>query len=206
MGNPRQTGDTFYHPVPISTLAMNSSLYLFPRPVLEEPPAMEAVIAVLRGCGFLGEPLDPGLFRVGGGFFRHITFAGCSPHLKLEPESETDGDFTCLRLWEERVPRLRIAPQRGRPRCPACRTAVAGWKERLSDWKQDATGRWVCPACGKESRVAELDWRQYGVAARLLVEVTRVWPGEALPTDGLLAELGAGTGRAWGFAWAEGGF
>ena len=182
---------------------MNTSLYLFPLPVLDEPPPAQQVEAVLRQCGFLGDSLGEGRYRVGGNFFGQITFAGCSPHLKLEPAEEGDADFTHLRLWEESRPRLKVAPQRGRPRCRGCGAAVPGWKERLPQWQEDATSRWHCAECGSEMRVAELDWRQYGVAARLLVEVRQVWPGEALPGDALLRQLESGTGRSWSYAWAE---
>jgi len=181
---------------------MNTSLYLFPLPVLEEPPPQEQVEALLRQCGFLGASLGEGRYRVGENFFGHITFAGCSPHLKLEPVDEQDAHFTHLRFRQEIRPRLRVAPQRGCPRCRHCGAAVPGWKERLPQWQEDVTLEWRCAECGSGSRVAELDWRQYGVAARLLVEVRQVWPGEALPGDGLLRQLESGTGRRWAYAWA----
>ena len=182
---------------------MDTSLYLFPLPVLDDPPPMNGVEALLRRSGLLGEPLGGGRFYAGGDFFRHVTFAGCAPHLKLQPDGKGDLDFTHLRLLEEARPRLRVAPLRGRPRCGSCRAAVPGWKSLLPRWREDAIVAWRCPGCGREMPVAELDWRQYGVAARLLVEVRQVWPGEAMPGDALLRMLESESGRAWGYAWAE---
>jgi Zn ribbon nucleic-acid-binding protein len=181
----------------------NTSLYLFPLPPLEPPPPAEAVEQVLRDCGLLGRPLEPWCFLAGEAFFQHITFAGCSPHLKLMPADASDRSFTHLCFHREASPRLRVALQRGRPRCPACRGAVANWKANLHRWREDAGEGFACPACGHVCAVAELDWRQYGVAARLLVEVTRVWPGEAMPGDRLMAALEAATKRRWSHAWAE---
>ena len=182
---------------------MNTSLYLHPLPPLDAPPAPGTVTEALRKIGFLGGELAPGRYRVGDDFFRWITFAGCSPHLELEPGEEGQWNFTHLRLHLEPVPGLRIAPQRGRPRCPRCRAAVPEWKARLSQWRLDATDLYACPECGHEGPVAELDWRQYGVAARLLVELCRVWPGEAVPADALLGALEEATARPWSYAWAE---
>jgi Zn ribbon nucleic-acid-binding protein len=161
------------------------------------------VESALRHCGFLGEPLAPGRYHVGERFFEHVTFAGCSPHLVLDPPSAGDWRFTHLRLHQPEPPGLRIAPQRSRPRCPQCRAAHPQWKVQLPAWREDATQGVTCPACGHRCAVAELDWRHYGVAARLLVEVCRVWPGEAMPGDRLLSTLAEETEREWDYAWAE---
>ncbi len=182
---------------------VDTSLYLFPVPPLDGPPPMEDVTEFLRECGFLGEHFAPGRFFVGEAFFSHVTFAGCSPHLQLEPRGEGDWAFTHLRLHQMRRPELRVAANRGRPRCPVCRTPVEGWKTQLSEWRRDAGCEVVCASCGDKVAVAELDWRRYGVAARLLVEVRGVWPGEAVPAETLLATLGEKTGRQWDYAWAE---
>lgn len=183
---------------------MGTSLYLFPLPVLESPPPLEQVRELLAASGFLGEELSPGRFRVGEDFLGHVTFAGCSPHLQLEPPAGGDWNFCHVRLHESERVRLVVAPQRGRPRCPQCRGAVPGWKEQLPDWERDASRSWCCENCGSRVAAAELDWRQYGVAARQLVEVCQVWPGEAVPGDRLMQALAGGTGREWRHAWARG--
>ncbi len=182
---------------------MDTSLYLYPLPPLEEPPDLSRVRQVLRETGLLGEELEPGRHRVGEGFFRWITFAGCSPHLRLEPREAGDWRFTHLRFHLQRRPGLRIALQRGRPRCPRCSAPVPQWQERLPQWRLDATVSHLCEQCGHRGPVAELDWRQYGMAARLSVELCRVWPGEAVPADALLANLEEATARPWAYAWAE---
>ncbi len=181
---------------------METALYLHPLPPLAPPPPPGGVVEALRGCGFLGAPLEAGRWRAGEGFFDHLTLAGCSPHLVLEPRAAGDRAFTHLRLLEEAPPRLRVAPHRGRPRCPGCRAPVPDWKARLAEWRSDATAPVECPACGARSAAAELDWRRYGVAAPLLMEITCIWPGEAVPSDALLARLQQATGRPWDYAWA----
>ncbi|WP_456375427.1 hypothetical protein [Thiolapillus sp.] len=182
---------------------MSTSLFLYPLPPLEKPPEMRAVIEPLRQAGFLGKSLDENRYAVGEGFFNCMTFAGCSPHLRLDPPVEGDWRFCHVQIHASERPRLRMTPHRGRPRCPVCRAGLADWKKYLDEWKQDASQKLGCVSCGANIAVAELDWRQYGMAARCSVEIHQVYPGEALPQDGLLQLLGKLTGRDWAYAWAE---
>ncbi len=183
--------------------AMETSLYLFPRPVLGDPPDPAAVHELLHLRGFVGAPLEGDRHRAGKTFAAQITYAGCSPHLVLEPPPDDPLACTHVRIFTELPPRLRITPKRGRPRCPGCAAVVKAWEEYLPEWEESAALAWRCPSCGLKTPAAELDWRQYGVAGRLLVEVTRVWPGEALPADALLVALEEATGRLWSYGWAE---
>ena len=182
---------------------MDTSLYLYPLPPLAEPPSLEKVIGLLQELDFVGEPLAPQRWQVGSRFFQYLTFAGCSPHLRVTPREAGDWRFTHIRLGLEETPPLRITPLRGRPRCPNCGQPLAEWRSQLAAWRQAANQPVTCVACGAATPVAELDWRHYGVAARLCLEVTQVWPGEALPGDPLLEALQKGAGRPWGYAWAE---
>jgi len=183
---------------------MNASLYLFPLPVLDQPPAVDKVIAALQGCGFMGDSLDEQRYLTGPAFFSHITFAGCSPYLQLQKPDDGGWGFCHIRLHEDRFPPLlHVTPQRGRPRCPVCRGSIPGWKERLSRWGEVSPRLWQCEQCAALTPLAELDWRQYGVAARCSVEIHQVYPGEALPGEGLLQLLQEQTGREWGYAWAD---
>ncbi|WP_456379896.1 hypothetical protein [Thiolapillus sp.] len=183
---------------------MDSSLYLFPLPVLGEPPAVPLIASLLQDCGFMGGRLDGQHYLTGPDFFRYITFAGCSPRLQLETPAGGGWDFCHISLHEDHCPpSLQVAALRGRPRCPACRSNVFGWKEQLTGWREDASRPWRCENCQTLLPAAELDWRQYGFAARCSVEIHQVYPGEAVPTDGLMSLLKEGTGRDWRHAWVD---
>ncbi|WP_456446507.1 hypothetical protein [Thiolapillus sp.] len=182
---------------------MNTSLFLFPLPALEAPPEFSTVRAALEAGGFLGTRLDQDRYAVGPRFFNYMTFAGCSPHLQMETSAEGGWRFCHLQIHADESPRLRMIPRRSRPRCPACRSSLPGWSENLEEWKRDASRMVRCPACDARMPVGDLDWRQYGLASRCSVEIHQVYPGEALPQDGLLQLLGEATGRTWSYAWAE---
>ncbi|WP_456413182.1 hypothetical protein [Thiolapillus sp.] len=183
---------------------MSSSLYLFPLPVLHEPPAVSVITTLLQDCGFMGGKLNARRYLTGPEFFRYITFAGCAPQMQLDMPAEGGWDFCHISLHgDHQPPSLQVAKLRGRPRCPACRSNVSGWKEQLSAWSEDASRPWQCENCEIVLPAAELDWRQYGFAARCSVEIHQVYPGEAVPVDGLMQLLKAGTGRDWRYAWAD---
>ena len=182
---------------------MNGSLYLFPQDPFAAP-APEPVLACLEALELAGEPLAeaPGkrVLAAGPGFAREVAFAGCSPHLRFAPAAEGDRDFCHLALIGPLSrPLLLTGPRTAKPRCPACRARIADWRKRI----EDAESRLDCPDCGASLQAASLDWRQQAAVGRLLIELRNVFPGEATPSDRLLAALAETGGGTWTFAWAE---
>lgn len=183
---------------------MNSSLYLFPEPVLQSPPPLESILDALGQVDFIGERLGDNHYLAGADFFKHITFAGCSPHLQLAMPEEGGWDFCHIRLHADLLPTpLQIAPMRGRPRCASCGANLPHWKQQLSVWTEDSSQQYRCEHCGQLSAVAELNWRGYGVGARCRIEILQVYPGEAMPGDSLMRQLADATGKCWRHAWAD---
>ncbi len=152
----------------------------------------------------MGDKLCERRYLAGTEFFRYVTFAGCAPQMQLEMPAEGGWDFCHISLHQDhQPPSLQVANLRGRPRCPTCRTRVPAWQEQLPGWRKDASQLHQCGNCGAVLPVAELDWRQYGFAARCSVEIHQVYPGEAVPADGLVRLLKDGTGRDWRYAWVD---
>ena len=183
---------------------MQTSLYLFPLPVPGACPDMDGVVLALQQQMFMGEEFAAGRYLVGKNFFDYLSFAGCSPHVPLEPEPTDDLNFAHFSVhWDLPPPPLLVAPQRGRPRCPACRGVIEDWKTLLPGWRRDAAQNHQCARCGDERAVAELDWRRYGVGSSCLIQIHRIYPGEAVPADHLLEALAAAADTSWDYAWAE---
>ena len=183
---------------------MNGSLYLFPEDAFASPPATSILLDALYSSGTLGKELESQRFMVGEGFFRHISFAGCSPTLQLEPPREGSTDFTHISLVGPfPAPRLITTRHHGRPRCPHCGKRIEGWKSSLDNWQKNPATEYLCTNCGQSSMAAALDWRRHAACGRLMVEIHQVFPGEAVPADGLITELEKATGAGWVYAWAD---
>ena len=183
---------------------MNGSLYLFPADVFADPPASSIVLEVLKRNDLLGKALENHRFLVGGGFFRHVSFAGCSPSMELEQPRDGSADFTHISLSGPfPQPRLATTRHHSRPRCPHCGQRLNDWKSLVAKWQQDPATEYRCQACNQASTAAGLDWRRYAACGRLMIEIHQVFPGEAMPGDGLMAELEKATGCDWRYAWAD---
>lgn len=182
---------------------MSGSLYLFPKEPWPTPPATAVVLATLCDLAMTGQPHTPHSWLAGDGLLRHITFAGCSPHLELSPPADGGSNFCHLALLGPfDVPRLYTGPNTLNPRCPACKTRVADWRPLAQAFNRDPHHPWQCPTCGAVQGVETLRWRHHAVFGRLLVEIRSVFPAEGMPSDALLEALERASGVPWDYGWA----
>jgi hypothetical protein len=178
-----------------------TSLFLAPTESERAAPR-DAVVALLRELAIIDGPLDDGRFLAGEGFARHVVFAGCSPHLVMTPPADGGQAFCHVGVHGPlAAPLLVTDPQAPKPRCPACRTRVDGWRERLRAACPEQ-GAWDCTGCGLPLTPCTLDWRQHALCGRFLIELHNVFPGEAAPSDRLMRRLEETLGAPWQFAWA----
>ncbi len=131
---------------------------------------------------------------VGNKFLNLVTFLGCSPDIRLAPDpGAPEREFCRVRVREHRAaPHFRFARHLPTPRCPACRSPVA-----VDGGGMSVDTQIKCPRCGARAPVPRLDWKRAAGYARLFIEISGVYPGEALPTDGLLALLREVSGCDW---------
>jgi len=175
-------------------------LILFPD-TSQPPPEVTGLLQRLSDTGLIGTPLagTPNHFLTGPQFLQRITFLGCSPNLPLAAEADTNQPVCTIQLLGP-YPEMRLVTNHhGRPpRCPDCRHDLAEWRDHIeqSEW------RIGCPQCGQESDLQRLNWRQTGAAARLFIAISQVFPGEAVPTGGLLETLKQGD-EVWSYFYAQ---
>lgn len=182
---------------------MSGSLFIFPKDPWAEPPAIEPVLKVLADKQLTAEPWRENTFLAGDGVFRHITFAGCSPHLEFSPPADGGRNFCHLGLLGPYdSPRMITGPNTLKPRCPQCRHRVADWRPLAEQWQSNPRQHWTCPECGSTSLLTAMRWRQHAVFGRLLIEIHSVFPGEAVPGDQLMAHLREVSGIDWDYGWA----
>ena len=151
---------------------------------------------LLRELCFIAEPLqgDGNAYLIGAGFLQLITFMGCSPHIEVEPPADGGMNFCHVELHWMASPRLMFGANTRPPRCPVCRKAMNTPASSVA-----SATRLHCPHCGSDCTVESLLWRRDAGFADCFIEVHSVFPGEAVPTEGLLRRLQSLGGGDWGY-------
>ncbi|MDX1344475.1 MAG: hypothetical protein R3179_01165 [Sedimenticolaceae bacterium] len=153
------------------------------------------VLFLLDSIGFISsnDAQEDGLFPVGERFLQLLTFMGCSPHVRLEPEHPGDEEYVYIRLIESASPLLLASDNSRTPACPNCR------KPALSDWSvlEQGTAPLVCRHCGTKVVPETLRWRNDAGIGRFFIEINSIYPGEAQPVASMMQQLGETTGCEW---------
>lgn len=150
------------------------------------------LLATLRQTGLLGEPLgagsSPAGFTLSERAFDALGFTGCAVQL---PTSSAGGIPLChVRIHgPSSEPRWFAGRNTRPPRCPACTRLAEDWAQQAHDWPARSPDL-RCPHCAAIHPAWAWDWRRVAGFARIAVSVEEVFPGEATPLPGLLADLG----------------
>ncbi|OOZ38701.1 hypothetical protein [Solemya elarraichensis gill symbiont] len=157
-------------------------------------PDLETLYATLHRIGFTGDAIDEQSWMVGEQFLQLLTFMGCSPHIRLEPDSEDDHDYCHISLRQAEAPQLLYSNHSRPCRCRSCgKPVVQTWKEFDA-----GAGIWRCRHCATlHKRLEELRWRNDSGVAVCFVEIHSIYPGEAQPVDSLIKQLEKITSSAW---------
>ena len=180
---------------------MNAGYLIF-HPTADQPlPEVSQVLTRLSETGLTGQPL-PGMpqhFLTGPHFLQRITFLGCSPSVPLTANTNSDNALCSIRLLGPYpAPRLITGQNSRPPRCHGCRHRFHEWQEQIAEPDREIR----CPECGQESSWRDLNWRQMAGSARLFIAISQVFPGEAVPTAGLMQTLQQG-GEEWDYFYVQ---
>lgn len=171
------------------------SLFLHADDPLWQPADPDSLAATLRDLGLIGPSAASDHvagFQAGEQFLKLVMFLGCSPQVVLDPELAEQGQTVCqIRLLTYREVTLLTGKSKPAVRCTKCRAAVD--LSRAGSFE----ARYKCQQCGNESRASDLDWRQSAGFGRCFVEVSGIYPQEAVPSDKLLNALHAYSNRNW---------
>jgi hypothetical protein len=179
--------------------------------VLQAPPdylpvIADELVARLVDLGLIGAAYGhtPGTYLAGPRFLQLITFLGCSPHLQLQPPRDGSEDFCHIRV---RGPfesaRLLSADNTRPPRCPACGKGLTQWRELEPDWSQGISeSEILCHSCGQRASPADLNWRRKAGFGLYFIEISGVFPEEAVPLPALMDCL-RGNGADWRYFYLQ---
>jgi len=167
-------------------------------------PDASFLAAALTEAGFLGIPLAgrKGAFALGDQFLQLVTFAGCSVQVELYPNS--DSPFCHIRIVGPfELPVFQSGRNTRPPRCPNCRTPLRDWKRALAAWDGSQPEPIACTTCGEAGPPWTYDWKEKAGFGRLFIQVEEVFPGEAVPTPGLMDLLADSSSGEWRYFYIQ---
>lgn len=128
-------------------------------------------------------------YYAGDRFLELVSFMGCSPAIQLEAgESKS---FCFIRLHHYDNATLITSEKQFRaPQCPQCNKPIPGWNN--SD-----TPNASCGNCLTTSSYEQLNWRKMAGYANYFIEITDIFPKEAIPQSSLLETIQQSTGTEW---------
>lgn len=182
----------------MNTVSSKSCLILHPVDPNWIPTDINNVTTCLRDIGLISDEIhisnhnDRGQrFLAGDKFLDLIMFMGCSPAINFTPEAGP-GKFSFIRLMT--IPNTIAALTSGitrSPHCPACNKIEKDWHSKIAITELE------CSACGKSSLPWHYNWRKSAGFGRFFIEITEIYPKEAIPQQGLLDQLRDGLGTNW---------
>lgn len=178
------------------------SLLLHPGKPDWQPENQPAFVARLADLGLIERaPADGDRdgFRLGHRFLSLVMFLGCAPRVSIDLQDALQGQPVCrLRYHLYPEPRFLSNGNSPRARCPFCRAPAEVESLCIPD------EQFSCSRCGQGLAVHALDWRQSAGFGRCFLEITPVYPHEAVPSDHLMESLRDYSGDAWRYFYLDG--
>ena len=155
----------------------------------------DSLITVLQAIGLLSNKINTDepehRYYTGDQFLNHISYMGCAPTTQFEA-SDANTNFCFIEIHHyDKAKLIHSKKQVRAPHCPACRKPVKNWQ------KPSLATTIQCEACGTTSGIKAFDWRKMAGYARLFIEVTDIFPKEAIPQPGLLNRLNKAFDTEW---------
>lgn len=171
------------------------SLYLCPQQPDFSPTDIPGLVIALQEIGLISQEINPQEsshhYFTGDRYLDYIAYMGCAPNIQFEA-GENDADFCSIRLHiYESAQLINSRAQSRSPHCPVCQKPV-------KDWQQAKTGSSIrCSLCHTISRIEEFNWRKMAGYARLFIEITDIFPKEAIPQQLLMDKLSSNSKTDW---------
>lgn len=179
----------------MSSTYRNCSLYLCPDMPDVYATNMPSMITELQKICLISRKIRPqdnnNHFYSGDSFLDYIAYMGCAPAIQLEASADNE-NFCFIKLHNyEAAELIHSKTQSSAPHCPNCNKPV-------HDWQTQRTSTTIsCDSCHTTSGIEKFDWRRMAGYARLFIEITDIFPKEAVPQPVLLEKLSTITNTGW---------
>ena len=172
------------------------SLYLTPAQANFKATNLPALIEDLQQTGLISNEIDPlnteHEYYTGEKYLDYIAYMGCAPAINFEANEGSNNDFCFIQIHDYESPRLIHNKKQARaPHCPQCKKPVKDWESNLSN------STIHCSQCNTSSNIGAYNWRKMAGFAQLFIEITDIFPKEAIPQQLLLDKLADITDVEW---------
>lgn len=171
------------------------SLFLCPEQYDFNVDDISIFISSLQEIDFIGQEIQKNNishhFFTGNKYLDYIAYLGCAPNIQFE-RNKTNNKFCQINTHSFLTPHFSYSEtQTFSPHCPQCKKAV-------KDWKSNKTSSTIlCSQCHTRSNIADYNLRKMAGYARLFIEITDIFPKEAIPQHNILEKLTLITGIKW---------
>ena len=152
-------------------------------------------ISALQKIGLISKKINlqetDDRYFTGDNFLDHIAYMGCAPAIQFEADEKSDA-FSHIKIhYHESAKLIYSKTQTRPPQCPVCKRTVRNWQQKLTQTTIE------CDQCHSTSTIDEFNWRKMAGYARLFIEITDIFPKEAIPQQRLLDKLATITDTNW---------
>ena len=178
----------------MSAYTANASLIIHPDDPhwhFDEP---EIIVTNLRKLGLVANEIqnEEQSYFIGDNFLELISFLGCSPNINLTPQ-DNPGKFCFVRLISNPKITALTSKHSHAPHCPHCKKPEKNWSDNMSAIEL------TCSSCGRIAPPWHYNWRKSAGFGRFFIEITEIYPREAIPQAALLTTLEQLHNTTWSY-------
>jgi len=183
----------------MSTVTGQGSLFLCPSQSDFALDNISGLVSALQVAGFIAHPLhatrENNAFFTGDHYLDYVAYMGCSPSIQFDISSTSgnpDSNFCHVKIHLYDTERLIVSQQHARaPHCPGCSKPVKNWQDNRIGTQI------LCDQCNRLAAIEDYNWRKMAGYARLFIEITDIFPKEAIPQQLLLDTLKSFSKTGW---------
>ncbi len=168
------------------------SLYLHPEQATFNISNLAALTNTLQTIGLISQPINKKNAKhdyfTGNKYLNYIAYLGCAPSIQFAASHDNNAadsiNFCHIRIHQHKTAQLIVSRiQPSTPLCPHC-------KKPATNWQHTKTATTLtCKQCDTSANIEQFNWRRMAGYAQLFVEITDIFPKEAIPQQTLLDEL-----------------
>jgi len=180
------------------------SLYLHPEQARFTIIDISTLVKALQTIGLISQPIKQqqtnNCYFTGEKYLDYIAYLGCAPSIQFAASHDSDDQnddqnnvgFCHITIHQHKTAQLICnQKQSGTPHCPNC-------KRPVKHWQQQKTAITIsCHQCDSTAKIETFNWRRMAGYAQLFIEISDIFPKEAIPQQQLLEKLAIITNVKW---------